>query len=147
MAACYISPETEPLITRVYSFNFSVVLEVSIQCDFVITSLMKVTWAPAFQSVATVERMRFKRIARRRKSLINRMKVGAATKQRRFRGRQIAVKFSPVYSRLKMVSKMNLEYRYKDEWRIFSLLSPRRRTVLENVGNGILYYGCVWCVR
>ena len=28
---------------------------------------MKVTWAPAFQSVATVERMRFKRIARRRK--------------------------------------------------------------------------------
>ena len=25
---------------------------------------MKVTWAPAFQSAATVERMRFKRIAR-----------------------------------------------------------------------------------
>ena len=65
---------------------------------------MKVTWAPAFQSVATIERVRFKRIARLRKSLINRMKVGAATKQRRFRGRQIAVKFSPVYSLLKMVS-------------------------------------------
>ena len=65
---------------------------------------MKVTWAPAFQSVATVERMRFKRITRRRKSLINRMKVGAATKKRRFRGWQIAEKFSPVYSRLKMVS-------------------------------------------
>ena len=49
MPACYILPETEPLITRAYSFNFSVVLEVSIQCDFVITnfkcntSLMKVT--------------------------------------------------------------------------------------------------------